>query len=92
MIDKKLVEDQIPSDAVQLHLYNPKNVLMPRGSRKKESIHQYLLEKLQGGYESWTDPKYGDNPDRAEVIETLYKNLINETMNAWEDFLKGNVV
>jgi len=82
-------DTKIPPGAVEVHLYNSKNVLMPRGSRQKESIHNYLLEKLQDGYESWTDPKYGDNPDRKKLLQTLYNNLINEAMNAWEDFLKG---
>lgn len=81
--------DKIPPGSVQIHLYNPKNVLMPRGPRQKESIYEYILERLQSGYESWTDPKYGDNPDREVLVQTLYNNLINEAMNAWEDFLKG---
>ena len=91
MVDWRNVKvvDEIPAGAVELHLYDSENVLMPRGSRKKESIHNYLLEKLRDGYESWTDPKYGDNPDRGILINVLYNNLINETMNAWEDFLKG---
>jgi hypothetical protein len=80
---------KIPPGAVQIHLYDSKNVLMPRGSRQKESIHNYLLEKLQISYESWTDPKYVDNPDKKKLIQSLYNNLINEAMNAWEDFLKG---
>ena len=80
---------KIPPGAVEVHLYLPENVLMPRGSRQKESIHNYLLEKLKSSWESWTDPKYGDNPNPDELMTTLYNNLINETMNAWEDFLKG---
>jgi hypothetical protein len=79
----------ISKGAVQHHLYHWKNVLMPRGSRKKESIYENLLPRLNNVYESFTDPKYGDNPDPQELIESIYNNMINETMNAWEDFLKG---
>jgi hypothetical protein len=32
-------EKDIPKGSVQLHLYDWKNVLMPRGSRQKESIY-----------------------------------------------------
>lgn len=84
--------NKIPPGSVQIHLYDSKNVLMPRGPRQKESIHNYLLEKLQSSYESWTDPKYGDNPDKEKLIQSLYNNLINEAMNAWEDFLKGSKI
>jgi len=71
-----------------VHLYDSKNVLMPRGSMQKESIGVYLLEHLKSSYESWTDPEYGDNPTEPELNTILYKNLMGEAQKAWEDFAK----
>jgi len=71
----------------QLHLFNQNYLLMPRGSMEKESIGLYILDRLKSSYESWTDPKYADNPSKATVLEILYKNMMNETCNAWEEFL-----
>jgi hypothetical protein len=71
----------------QIHLFNSKNMLMPRGSMEKESIGLDILDRLSSSYESWTNPKYADNPSKAEVLEILYKNMMNETCNAWELFL-----
>ena len=73
----------------QIHLFPPKNILMPRGSMEKESIGLYILDRLTSSYEHWTDPKYGDNPSKAEVLEILYKNMMNETCNAWEAFVES---
>jgi hypothetical protein len=79
--------DKIPEGAVRIHLYNSKNVLMPRGSMKKESIGLYLYEKLMDLYEDWTDPKYGDNPEEEELLDTLRKNLDHEVECAWQALL-----
>lgn len=73
--------------AQRIHLYNCENILMPRGSMKKESIGLYILERLKGNYEYWTDSKYGDNPPKEEVVEILHRNLMNEVNNAWEEFI-----
>ena len=83
-----LNEDDLPKDAVRVHLYDWHNVLMPRGSRKKESIHGYLLDSLIGAFESWTDPKYGDNPDPRKLQQQLHYNLLGETAKAFDDFLE----
>jgi hypothetical protein len=80
-------KDDLPKGAVRVHLYNSKNVLMPRGSMKKESIGLYLYDVLKGSYESWTDPKYGDNPDPQDLLTIMYKNLHHELECAWQALL-----
>lgn len=78
---------EMPKDAVEIHMYNWENVLMPRGSGEKESIYEYLFPRLVATFESWIDPKYGDNPDQSKLLNKIYDNLLNETLLAWEDFL-----
>lgn len=80
--------DQIPKGAVQIHLYDVKNVLRPRGHMQKESIGVYLLDRLEGSFESWTDPKYGDNPTEEELLKLLHKNLMEEVNGAYQEFIK----
>jgi len=84
-MNPKIIKDEseIPEGAVRMHLYNPINVLMPRGSMKKESIGPYLLERLKNNYEDWTDEKYGDNPSVPDLINYLYTNLMGEVEQAW---------
>jgi len=84
-------ESEIPEGAVRVHLYNPKNVLMPRGSMKKESIAIYILDHLLSGYEGWTDKKYGDNPPLPTLIKYLYKNLMGEIEQAWLAFIESTL-
>ena len=72
----------------QLHLYEHRNVLRPRGHMEKESIGQYILEKLLGVYESWTDPRYGDNPDEATLIKLLQTNMKEEMDGAFREFIR----
>ena len=55
---------------------------------KKESIGVTILERLEGAYESWTDPKMGDIPDESALIEILKQNLQQEVDGAWEEFIK----
>jgi len=76
----------IPKGAVQVHMYDFSDVFRPRGHMKKESVGQYLLEKLESAYESWTNPKYGDNPDSTELLNTLHENLKEEMEGAWKKF------
>ncbi len=75
--------------AKEVHLFGPDNLLMPRGSMEKESIGLDILDRLTSSYEHWTNPKYADNPEKAEILEILYRNLMNETCNAWEAFVEG---
>ena len=75
--------------AKQVHLFNSENMLMPRGSMEKESIGLHILDRLKSSYEYWTDPEYADNPDKATVLEILYRNLMNEACNAWEAFVES---
>lgn len=81
-------KSEIPEDAVRCHLYDYRYVLMPRGSMKKESIGPYLLERLKGCYEDWTDEKYGDNPPLPDLIQNLYTNLNREVEQAWFEFIE----
>jgi len=74
--------------AVQFHLYDSSNVLRPRGHMEKESIGLELLERLCASYESWTDEKYGDNPDKSILIKLLQDNLNEEVQGAFREFLK----
>ena len=80
-------EDDIPEDAVRVHLYNAIHVLMPRGSMQKESLGRYLHDKLKSNYESWTDPKFGDNPSKEDLLTIMYKNLQHEVECAWQALL-----
>ena len=90
-MNPKIIKDEseIPKGAVRVHLYNSKNVLMPRGSMKKESIAIYILEHLKSGYEDWTDSKYGDNPPLPDLIKYLYTNLMGEVEQAWLAFIES---
>lgn len=80
---------EIPEGAVQIHMYDFKNVLRPRGHMKKESIGPYLLDRLLACYESWTDKKYGDNPEVPVLLAQLQNNLQEEVDGAWRDFIIG---
>jgi len=87
MNPKIVDESEIPEDAVRMHLYDPRDVLMPRGSMKKESIGPYLLDRLKSNFEQWTDEKYGDNPSVSDLIKYLHTNLMGEVEQAWLQFI-----
>ena len=55
---------------------------------KKNSLGDYLLDKLQGEYEYWTDPKYADNPEVEELVSTMFNNMMGEVLAAWETFIR----
>ena len=74
--------------AVQVHMYDSSDVLRPRGHMEKESMGLELLERLRACYESWTDEKYGDNPDKSTLIKMLQDNLNEEVQGAFREFLK----
>lgn len=78
----------VSSAAVQVHLYDSSNVLRARGHMGKESVGMYLLERLSACYESWTDEKYKDNPDKTDLIKLLQNNLQEEVHGAFREFLK----
>lgn len=86
----KIVEiDSLPEGAVQIHLYNPKNVLRPRGGvMQKESLSAYIFDRIDYLIETWTDPKYGDSMDKQEFSKLLFNNLQEEVNIAWEAALK----
>ena len=85
---KFVKDEEIPEGAVQVHLYEYRNVLRPRGHMEKESIGLYILDKLIGSYESWTNPKYGDNPDEAELLKLLQTNMQEEVDGAFREFIR----
>jgi len=74
----------------QVHLGTYQSVFRPRGAMMKNSLGQYMLEKLNSTFESWTDPKYGDNPHTAELLKTMHKNMMEEVELAWGEFLTSN--
>lgn len=77
----------LPPQFRSLHLYRYQNVLRPRGSSlSKESLSSTIYDRLKGAFESWTDPKYGDNPDVHELMDTLERNLHEEVQAAWDEF------
>lgn len=79
---------KIPPGSKQLHLYNSRNVLRPRGHMEKESIGLHIMERLLSTYESWTNPKYEDNPDEAALIKLLHQNMKDEVDGAWREFIR----
>ena len=73
----------------EVHLYNPENILRPRGGvLQKESLGLTILEKLISYYESWTDPRYEDNPDENELLRIMQRNLSQEVEAAWDAFME----
>lgn len=77
-------ENNIPS---RIHLYDLHNILRPRGgTMQKESLGLTILERLLSVYEDWTDPEFGDNPDKDELYEIIKKNLQEEVNGALEEF------
>lgn len=76
----------------QIHLGSYQFVFIPRGPMMKNSLGEYMLDKLNSIFESWTDPKYGDNPPVAELLETMHKNMMGEVELAWAEFLASKLV
>jgi len=89
---KAIDEKDIPEDAVQMHLYDWKNVMMPRGSKQKESVYEAIFPRLVDVFESFTDPKYGDNPNPYELLRMMHLNVSNEMQHAWNDFINQPIV
>jgi len=76
--------------AQQVHLGAFKSIFRPRGSMQKNSVGAYLLEKLTNEFESWTDPKYADNPDLEKLIQSMHHNMMVEVISAWEAFIRSD--
>lgn len=85
---KREIKMKIPKNAVKVHLYNIENVLRPRGHMKKESVSEYIMDRLMGAFESWSDDQHGDNPEIDTLLRLLQKNLKEEVDGAWIEFLK----
>lgn len=87
VISKEEMEELIRTGrAKQVHLGSVEYILKPRGSLEKESLSSYILERLEGNYEFWTDPKYADNPELKTLIHILKRNLDDEVEAAWKKF------
>jgi len=78
--------------AKQVHFGTCNSIFRPRGSMMKNSVGEYILGKLASEFESWTDPKYADNPDLEILIRTMHQNLMLECLSAWEKFIKSDEV
>lgn len=79
---KVKVLKEVPPDAVRIHLYDHSNILRPRGRMKKESLSLHILERLKNCYESWSDPKYGDNPPIKDLKKIIESNLLQEVTDS----------
>lgn len=85
----KVFHGPIPEGAKLVHMFYPyTNVLHPRGTMKKESVGEYILEKLESNFELFTDEKYCDNPSVTDLLEKMHENLIEEVANAWTTFVQ----
>lgn len=92
MTDKEetILREQIANGtAKQVHLCSYKDMFRPRGSMQKNSLGAYLLEKLENELESWTDPKYADNPPVDQLLEVMFGNIMEETIASWTEFVKS---
>ena len=77
---------KLPKDAVRIHPYRFEDILRPRGTMKKESLGEHILERLEGAYEQWSNGEYGDNPEVTVLLQYLHQNLMGEVQNAWREF------
>lgn len=86
-MDLKLVEvTEIPEDAERVHMYNARDMLRPRGTMEKESLGEYVKDRLHGAFESWTDPKYGDTIEPGLAMCVLHQNMMEEINAAFNQF------
>ncbi len=85
---KLLKEYESLPEGSQLHLYESRNVLRPRGHMEKESIAEYILDRLLGAHESWTDKRYSDNPDESTLLKLLQTNMKEEMDGAFREFIR----
>ena len=71
-ITKEEMEELIRTGkAKQVHLGSVEYILKPRGPLEKESLSSYILERLKCNFDSWTDPKYSDNPELKTLVYVL---------------------
>jgi hypothetical protein len=76
----------------QIHLTSLESIFKPRGSMQKNSVGEYMYQKLIDTFEYWTDPKYADNPPVTELMDTICKNYREECTAALEKFLEAENV
>lgn len=53
---------------------------------KKDSLGLYIKEKMIDSYEHFTNPEYGDNPDKKELYNQIKMNVISEIIEAIKEF------
>jgi len=68
----------MPPTARRVHLGSPGSTLAPRGAMKKNSLSEYIYQKLVAAHEHWTSPDYSDSVDDATMIGELEKQLEQE--------------
>jgi hypothetical protein len=81
-------EKELPAGAVRIHMYNVEKILRPRGPMEKESLSRGIYEKLCSVWDSWTDPVYGDNPPKVELLELIKRNLEQEVRSGMVAFME----
>lgn len=76
----------------QIHLIGHKTIFKPRGSMKKNSLGEYLFEKLNDHFDCYTDPKFEGNPELDDLLQTMYTNMLLEVTAAWSKFITSEKV
>ena len=88
--EEEILEAIKEGRAQLVHLYDYKDMLRPRGSMKKESLSQYICDKLMDVFSTWNDPKFADSiTDERELIYLIQENLHEEVEIATQEFLKN---
>jgi hypothetical protein len=78
--------DKVPADAVRVHMYNARDMLRPRGTMQKESLGAYVKDRLDGAFETWTNPNYGDSIEPGLALCVLHQNMMEEINAAFGQF------
>jgi len=82
-------EELLPG-AVQIHFGSYGNVLLGRGPLEKESLSLVIFEQMEAEFETWTDPKYGDNPKSLDLVAQIILNASSELDTAIMAFKKNH--
>lgn len=80
--------ESLPPGAQRIHMGNIESTFCPRGTLEKESMSEYLLERLESLLDYWTRPEYADSLPRPEAVSALVKGLRDEVDVAIAEFLR----
>ena len=78
----------LPPGAVKVHFGTVDTALFPRGSMQKESVGEYLLDRLRDLRHQWTNKSYGDSVSREDATKALAEALcaeVQEVIMAFEE-------